>query len=252
MDIAQGDYIGFVDSDDYIDITLCEKIISVFNDYNIDIVGFDYYIVNKAGKNIESVENPHNNTLLTKETALSQLLSGDIKNYFWNKIYKKHVFYNVRCPIGLYMEDMFTLYKLFLNSESFYQLNETLYYYCQRNNSIVNSISAKLICDTFVAQVTRYNHLKKIYPNVAEVGFSNVALSARALYDRSLWEQVDQKSLQDATDFLKNNKSKISADKIDKLFKLYYNSRPIYNLYRISRHKIGIVLKFIRALPNKC
>lgn len=251
LDNAQGDYIGFVDGDDYIDADLYETVMSVFDNYNVDIVSFDFEYVTEKSKSINSFEKIHKDTIYNRIEALSELLLGNITNHFCNKIYKKYIFDNIKCPVGYVMEDMSTVYKLFLKSEKVYCINKRLYYYRQRKNSIVNAVSTKLISDTFFAHFTRYNNLKVIYPNIAELGFINVALSARALYDRSLWENVDSDVLKEAKKFLGENKDKVLSVGASRLFKIYYKHQKIYNSYRVVRHRIGNTVKFISSLLRK-
>ena len=54
----------------------------------------------------------------------------------WAKLYKRELFDTVRYPVGRVAEDAFTTYKLYLQSEKIIYLNEPLYYYRLRPNSI--------------------------------------------------------------------------------------------------------------------
>lgn len=247
ISVTSGDYILFVDSDDYIEENLCQKVINVFEEQNVDIVIFNSDIVDENGNSIGSIKSNCYDKVLNREEALKRLIQHEFSDYFWNKAYKKHLFNGITIPEGYYMEDMATTYKLFLNAEKIYCINEKLHNYLKRQNSIVNAVSLKLINDTFVAQISRYNHLKDIYPEIALKGFFNVALSARALYDRSLWEDCGSTSLITAVDFLKSNREIILQNYNDTLFKLYYKLPALYKIYRIMRHKIGETLKRIKT-----
>lgn len=63
----------------------------------------------------------------------------------WNKLYKKELFTknNITFPKSMIHEDNFVTYKLFAKSKRISLINDKLYYYVQRNNSITNTYSKK-------------------------------------------------------------------------------------------------------------
>lgn len=242
LDAAGGDYIYFIDSDDYVDTVLCKTVLDAFTRHDADIVVFDCIRVDENGANLNAMENRHG-IVSDKEEMISELLSGNINDYAWNKMYKRQVFDGVRYPLGRIWEDMGTTYKLFLNSETISCIPHKLYYYRQRENSIANSMNETALRDIFLMQKSRYDHLREIYPTTAELGFSMVASSALALYDRSLWKRVDETVLNQAVKFLNQNREKILDKRIGAAFSLFYFNRKCYCLVRIAKHRVGDVVK---------
>lgn len=244
IDAAKGDYLYFVDSDDYIAPSLCERIMDLFAQYDVDIVTFDCCRIDKNGKDMGGTETICDG-FLSQEAALEKLMRGHINNYAVNKIYRRRVFDDIRFPEGRVWEDMATAYKLFLQADRIYCCSERLYYYCERGDSITSGISGKALGDIFYARHSSYWELKEIYPYVGELVFPMVALSALRLYDRSLWQRVDLMTLEEAKHFLSENKEKILKDYGNAIYRLYYAAPEFYDVLRVLKHKVGNVVKRI-------
>ena len=105
LKIATGDYIGFVDSDDYIAEDMFETLVSLLekNDADISIVSFyEYY----NGKLIGVREN-ENVEIMNKVEAIKELLiDRKIQSYTWNKLFKKELFDGLQFPVGKNFEDI--------------------------------------------------------------------------------------------------------------------------------------------------
>jgi len=139
IDIAKGKYISFVDSDDWINPQMLEKLYILASKYEADIVQGDYIkaydediIVNNMSENIIKYN---------AEQILDELYSGNYtKNIVvWNKIYKRELFNDIRFPKGKLHEDEFTTYKILHKANLIIDSNIPIYYYRQREGSIMNS-----------------------------------------------------------------------------------------------------------------
>lgn len=141
IDIARGDYIGFVDSDDYIHPLMYERLWDSMQSSESDI----------AVSNIEKVygEAMKFPSITADEVAIYDGIQA-IKNILdknrhvvsvvaWGKLYKKSLFDGVRFPKGKIHEDEFTTYKLYYKSDRVVELSGRYYYYFQREDSIMGS-----------------------------------------------------------------------------------------------------------------
>ena len=123
---AKGEYIGFVDGDDYIDEKMFEKMYKKVKKENTDMVICDYYSVYKEKLSYKGsgLCKSKNDMFFQKGMMCNKLISAEIiKN---NKIL---------FPVGLKYEDGEYLCKIFPYIKNISFIYEPLYFYVQRNNS---------------------------------------------------------------------------------------------------------------------
>lgn len=136
LDRATGDYIGFVDSDDWIEEDMYMTLLTAAKEYNADIAICTHF-VDKEKETIP-VNNTGEHKIYSREEALKELFKDKlIKNYAWNKLYKKELFTNIRFPIGRFFEDIAVIYKLFNQASKVVLICESKYHYLLRHDSII-------------------------------------------------------------------------------------------------------------------
>ena len=89
LEVAKGQYISFVDSDDYIDCELLQQVVTKANHQEFDIIIFGYNEIKTSGIYPIPIDPDimlHNK----RETILEDVLTDRIPNFLWNKIYKKN------------------------------------------------------------------------------------------------------------------------------------------------------------------
>lgn len=138
IDHAQGEYLIFLDSDDYIDKSMLNDTGRILTQYNLDILAFDGYRVTEDGKVIDTITvNSYRNeyTNLTRKQFLVLEPTG------CTKIYKRKLFtdIDIRFPEKLWYEDLATTYKLVLAANNLGYLKKPMYYYLQQADSITHS-----------------------------------------------------------------------------------------------------------------
>lgn len=148
LDIAEGDYIKFIDSDDYIADDYLEKFALKIADTDADIVicGF-----------IEAYKDYEKNKVFTSESTkvIKQNILADLwPSYVWNKCYKKDLFGDIRFPIGMVYEDLLTIPAVCLNAKRIECIPDKLYYYNRQNvNSITAQKTVKKLYDLFLGRM---------------------------------------------------------------------------------------------------
>jgi glycosyltransferase involved in cell wall biosynthesis len=243
--MARGEYLSFVDSDDWIVSSLYEKVMSVFAENKVDIVVFNCDQITEAGKCLGVTEKMRDGILSQKE-ALQNLMQGNINSYLCNKVFTSETFDNIHIPNRTAFEDMAVTYKLFLRVDTIYCLNEPLYFYARRSGSASVSMNARKLGELYLSRQECYENLKPLYPEIAEYAFPYQALAALRLYDRCLWEPGDATVYAEAMAFLKENKDKILQTNRSIAFQLYYSVPEVYKLLRLGKHRIGQILRKIR------
>lgn len=159
MDNATGKYFMFVDSDDYIASDMAECLYKNILDKKADIAACNYrYVFECDSEKDFSTENK------------SELLNGkeifynrkNERNYgfwtvAWNKLYKADSFKNVRFRRGKYHEDEFWANDIYRTDIKVATVSESLYYYRQRENSIMGSQNIQRCFDLIEAFDERIN-----------------------------------------------------------------------------------------------
>lgn len=134
---STGEYITFIDSDDWIEIDYLEKNLSYFNlDNSIDIVCTGLKLVD-PDNNIIRIDSSKNDLLISKKESMYYLFSDSlIKAYIPGKFYKKKLFNGITFKENRYFEDTASTHLIFQNASKIYLNTFSLYNYLKRNDSI--------------------------------------------------------------------------------------------------------------------
>lgn len=139
IDNTAGEYIVFVDSDDYVAPTHIEELYNMIlrHQAEISINTFTTFYEGKAP--LPHPKSPKEYVYTGLEAIEEMFYQEKFDNSAWGKMYHSSLFTNIRYPKGLLYEDLPTTYKLMLKaSKIVYNDNET-YYYLLRNDSIERS-----------------------------------------------------------------------------------------------------------------
>ena len=140
LDESSGEYICFIDSDDYVDKKYLEKLYNKISKENLDIVVCNYIELNEESNIEKKVKiKAFDNTTIDKNPEL--LLS--INKSPWNKIYRKSILENIKFPTDLKYEDTEFLCKALYNSKIGY-VDEYLNYYVIHTNSETTTMDKRV------------------------------------------------------------------------------------------------------------
>lgn len=131
--LANGKYITFIDSDDWIDERFLEIMVSKIEKYNPDIISVDYLVCN--GNQFTTHKNETVKVYYGKKCGDS-LFSIDENNYAWGKLIKKSRLDENFFPIGKRYEDIGSMYKLYDKCNTVIKIEGKYYFYFQNENSI--------------------------------------------------------------------------------------------------------------------
>ncbi len=162
LDLATGEYISFIDSDDCINKNMLSYLMKILLKNSCDIAVCDFSIFyDKFPNDVMLLNDSDDYKILSSKKALSLLLYGSESHgdYAWNKLYKKKLFDDIRYPVGKKMEDIGTTYKLYYKADRIVISNKKLYYYFQRNDSILGTKDFQIYSDNFELSYERYNFL---------------------------------------------------------------------------------------------
>lgn len=215
LDIAQGTYIVFIDSDDLVDLTMIERLYVASQKQEADIVECNYSCFTDILPEKETRETD-STTVYTSEEALSLLLDESVFKYtVWNKLYQRGIFDTLRFEVGKLHEDIFFTYQAFGTSKRIIKIDDCLYYYRQRSGSIMGSDFSIRNLDSMEARKRQYYYMKENYPELS--GKAQSQLMGNCLY-------FGQKAVLCLAPEEREDALQIILDVYDEI----YNSQPIH------------------------
>lgn len=158
LDIATGEYVTFIDSDDYIAPgTLQENMELLRRHGEADVL--EYPVCVHHGAQTSYRYRPGNNRMENFTGWVKR--KGYAHSYAWNKIYRRSLWQNRRFPTGKLFEDCYTIPYLLRDAGCILCSNRGLYYYCSRKGSISNTLTIKNEGDLLQSNLELWNFLHK-------------------------------------------------------------------------------------------
>lgn len=210
LEQANGDYYYFIDSDDFVDMTILEELYSNLVKTKADISLCDLIYCDEDMKNLNEIYHHQNipTVVLSKKEYWNLLMKDENAALIvaWNKLYKKEIFQKLRYPVNKLHEDEFILQDIIEQCDSICMVGKPLYYYLQRKNSIMGASS--------------------IHADIDKVE----ALFRRALYFfESSQDFFAQKTLKLGMQYYSGIERKLSDKKDQKIQKKLKSLKHIYN-----------------------
>lgn len=139
MEIATGQYIGFVDSDDYVDLEMYYELHQKCVQYNLDVVAARF-VENYRGKDKAMTTTGEFNIITGREMLEINLLGHEkylVTNSVWDRLYKTELIKELRFPEGKRYEDICYSTHLFLKADKCGYYDKIFYHYTIRDDSIM-------------------------------------------------------------------------------------------------------------------
>lgn len=176
---ASGDYLMFVDSDDWVHDDFCKEAYECAEQNRADLVMFNFVrCKSDAFKKPSKEFYAFSQGQKSRKEALDYILE-DGGNAAWNKIYRKELFDDISYPESFLYEDTGATYKLVYKASCFYYLEKVLYYHCYHQGSITTLMSEKVLTDRARLNTQRYR-------NLVAWGYNSEMLDYR-IKDFALW-----------------------------------------------------------------
>lgn len=188
IDAAVGDYIGFVDSDDYIELDMYEILLSIAQKYNADITMCKYQI-NDEDIGVDSCFE------ISKDEVMKNVLIGGYEyGILCNKLYRRDVVKNLKMPPLKCSEDLPYNYFAMTNSKRFAKTELKLYHYYQNDNSIVHSKFGKDSLDAVKAREIMLNDVNEDLKRFAVKGvvISDFVALSRLISSQQCIDKYDE------------------------------------------------------------
>ena len=177
LKLATGEFVGFVDSDDWIEPLMIETLLAAMQETDADIAVCNFQVEPQELRDNQKKMCSLERTLYSSKEALKMLLKGEgfIHSFVWNKLFKRSVIANIDFPSGKIYEDLLWTPMVIGNANMIICLDSILYHYIQREDSLTHSDKTFLIrlLDKLEMIHQRMEFIRGRYPELEEVSIVN-------------------------------------------------------------------------------
>ena len=172
MKKATGDFLGFVDSDDFVDLTMFEKLYTraVTTDSDVVVCAHDGVYLNNKNAIKRSKPFPIENTkVFGADIYTSPEILEHAKSFAWNKIYKREVINGFEFPKGQLFEDSAVVYNILACAKKVECVNEPLYFYVTgRAGAITSTVNPGIFdilksCDSMISYYKKIGKFEELH-----------------------------------------------------------------------------------------
>lgn len=158
LDIAKGEYLAFVDSDDWVHENFIQTLFDKLKEHKADVVCCSVIdMIENTGEEIPNIP-------VQSDTAIkgTEILKKYYENYtkiltvVWNKIYKREMFEKLRYPVGRIYEDASIILNILSSCEKIVIIPDPLYFYRKREDSIMRSKVNALRVDSIACNLEEH------------------------------------------------------------------------------------------------
>ena len=243
--IAEGEYISFIDSDDWISKDFLEVLYTSMLNTNSDICECEVY---KTFGDEPNVLPEFNIVTYNTIQALEHLIKDNILHqHVWNKLYKRSVIKDILFEVGKTNEDEFWTYQIFGNASNVCKVNQPLYYYLQRENSIMSTKYSIKRLDALEAKYERQKYIETNFKSLESIAKVNLYGSMIYAGQMSL-KYLNGKELEQAKSKINNLLQHIQINKED--LKVVNGTNCLY--YRMAKINFWKTCKLKNVLRKGC
>ena len=178
LNIANGEYIAFVDSDDYIEKHMIDHLYSLFVD-DVGITECSMICTEDDSADMDNAGHAEVNIYSAEDALRLHIADKFFRQTIWNKLYRRNVISDVRFPVGTHIDDEFWTYKVIANANKLIHSSRIMYAYRQQQNSLMHLSFALPRLQAVDAKKERLLFLQQHYPTLiseAKVNFWQTCL----------------------------------------------------------------------------
>lgn len=180
---ASGDWLLFVDSDDFCESVLLERAYQRAVMDQADMTVFGYLEIHDTWT---GQFHYGRDDVIDAETFLrALLLSDNLGNYIMNKLYRRKLFDGITFPEGEIFEDISTLYKVVMRADRIAVIDRCMYQYYKHAGSVMDRLNEKQLGQLYRAVKRRNRDTVQRFPALVEDTYPN-----QLRYDIYIWNQL--------------------------------------------------------------
>lgn len=268
LDRATGEYVMFVDSDDYIELNMCEKLYNkATKDGNDLVVCGRYNVYENPDGSIRRKEQKTNQISQNFRLEDKKFEFARLSPFPWDKIFKRTLLEGIRFPEDIRFEDLVLSYKVVCNAKSIGVLEEPLYNYRRTTQGgFLNSFSEGTLdiikaFDVLFAYMEEHKYMEVFREELSYICARHFLFRYAAFFtddNRGKFE-LKKRIINETQDFLdekvpdwKTNHYLIyaSAPSLTKKLGLYTNRRKLIRQVHLRDLMPLFLLKILRKAKN--
>lgn len=237
LNIAKGEYVTFVDADDYIESSAYEILMTEISKNDVDLLLFGHNLIKDSRILDKNLKRSKNISIILDTNELWREVFGNLNNAVWNKLYKRELIGTKRFKLGLFHgEDLLFNLEYINECSSALEISLPLYNYVKREGSVTTSNFSKKKLDEIISKDLARNLILDNCPQMLSTA-ETFCFRARMNVIRSIYKsgEIDEniELLEQLNTYIKHNYSGVSKklkvkEKIE--YFLYMDFKIIYKL----------------------
>ena len=232
LDVMSGEWVSFVDSDDFVSLYYIENLLSLAKKTGVDIasISFETNLSNFKESKIQDEKILNFDSI----NFIKEMFYGNFRHFAPAKIYKKEIFKDLRFPKGKLYEDIFTITLAISKSDKIAFCNKKDYFYLQRPDSITGANFNEKELDVFEI----LNALKKEFSDdiINSINFCISRIGIDFITKIYKFSKIDKKIVDKIDDIIFNTRIEFNSDMSKK------------DIIRIKLYKFLKLKKYIKFL----
>ena len=177
MEVATGELMGFVDSDDWISPDMYQLLYENMIEHDSDIAVCGVEVVWEDGTPSRKLTKEGCCVLNAQEAMRAVIEESWIKQPVWYKLYRADLIREIQFPVGKYHEDVFWSYQAIGRAKRVSVFDQSCYFYMQRNGSIMGEGYSLKRLDALEAKVDRVQYVQQYVPELLKLAKCNLWFS---------------------------------------------------------------------------
>ncbi len=241
MATATGEYIAFVDSDDWIAPEMLERLLYTIDQDRSDIAGCTVKMVWDDDTPDELLTVQTNYVLDRHEAQAALLEEKLLKQPVWYKLYRSGIIKDIPFEKGKYHEDVFWSYQAVGAAERVSVIDYVGYYYTQRSDSIMGEGYSLKRLDAIEAYEKRYKYISEHFPELEPAARISI-INACIYHGQMVLKHLPKEAQRQAFSILRTAKERYPLER-----KQYRNLKPTHRLWLTLS---GVSLKTVCRIKN--
>ena len=209
ISLATGDFIGFVDPDDWIALDMIEGMVGAINSHNADIVICDWRTFSNDDEETSELHTQNINNDWSLEKIRDEFLLDNYPNFLCNKLFSLKLFNGLEIPADIVLGDLYVCAELFVRCNKIFYISQG--YYCYRVHASFASTQQKTrrkygmfmawreherVCEKYECRPLKYSRER-----AQKAAISLLVINKAKPY-------LDVKQLEDVENYLKKSEDK--------------------------------------------